>query len=188
MTLADLSPTEKRASRKSLLLPEIKRPAEVTDEVGAAGKPAFLLVNRTLNGADKSPWTIVSGIGRARRVDHRIVYSGGHAWAGAVGCPNSSTAPVNDRRRDIEAEAQLQRMRQLPRDDSDPRGQFRYGLARRRKEPRQQRRTTAPGYVRTAVCRRTFAVTFDEWDACVADGDCNGYSPNDGGWGRGRRP
>jgi len=33
-----------------------------------------------------------------------------------------------------------------------------------------------------------FAVTFDEWDACVADGDCNGYSPNDGGWGRGRRP
>ena len=31
-----------------------------------------------------------------------------------------------------------------------------------------------------------FAVTFDEWDACVADGDCNGYSPNDGGWGRGR--
>ena len=33
-----------------------------------------------------------------------------------------------------------------------------------------------------------FAVTFDEWDACVADGGCNGYSPNDGGWGRGRRP
>jgi len=33
-----------------------------------------------------------------------------------------------------------------------------------------------------------FAVTFDEWDACVADGGCNGYAPNDGGWGRGRRP
>jgi formylglycine-generating enzyme required for sulfatase activity len=33
-----------------------------------------------------------------------------------------------------------------------------------------------------------FAVTFDEWDACVTDGGCNGYSPNDGGWGRGRRP
>ena len=31
-----------------------------------------------------------------------------------------------------------------------------------------------------------FAVTFDEWDHCVADGDC----PNakDEGWGRGRRP
>ena len=33
-----------------------------------------------------------------------------------------------------------------------------------------------------------FAVTFDEWDACVADGGCNGYAPDDGGWGRGRRP
>jgi formylglycine-generating enzyme required for sulfatase activity len=33
-----------------------------------------------------------------------------------------------------------------------------------------------------------FAVTFDEWDACVADGGCNGYTPKDQGWGRGQRP
>lgn len=33
-----------------------------------------------------------------------------------------------------------------------------------------------------------FAVTFDEWDACVADGACGGYRPDDRGWGRGRRP
>ena len=33
-----------------------------------------------------------------------------------------------------------------------------------------------------------FGVTFDEWDACVADGGCNGYKPSDEGWGRGRRP
>jgi formylglycine-generating enzyme required for sulfatase activity len=33
-----------------------------------------------------------------------------------------------------------------------------------------------------------FAVTFDEWDACVADGGCNGYMPGDQGWGRGQRP
>ena len=33
-----------------------------------------------------------------------------------------------------------------------------------------------------------FAVTFEEWDACVADGGCNGYRPDDEGWGRGRRP
>jgi len=33
-----------------------------------------------------------------------------------------------------------------------------------------------------------FAVTFDGWDACVADGGCNGYKPSDQGWGRGRRP
>jgi formylglycine-generating enzyme required for sulfatase activity len=33
-----------------------------------------------------------------------------------------------------------------------------------------------------------FAVTFDEWDACVADKGCRGYRPPDRGWGRGRRP
>lgn len=33
-----------------------------------------------------------------------------------------------------------------------------------------------------------FAVTFDEWDACAADGGCNGYKAKDEGWGRGRRP
>ena len=33
-----------------------------------------------------------------------------------------------------------------------------------------------------------FAVTFDEWDTCVADGGCNGYRPGDQSWGRGKRP
>jgi formylglycine-generating enzyme required for sulfatase activity len=33
-----------------------------------------------------------------------------------------------------------------------------------------------------------FSVTFDEWDACAADGGCNGYRPANEGWGRGKRP
>jgi formylglycine-generating enzyme required for sulfatase activity len=33
-----------------------------------------------------------------------------------------------------------------------------------------------------------FAVTFAEWDACVADGGCKGYRPSDQSWGRGQRP
>jgi formylglycine-generating enzyme required for sulfatase activity len=33
-----------------------------------------------------------------------------------------------------------------------------------------------------------FSLTFDEWDACVADGGCGGYVPGDEGWGRGKRP
>lgn len=33
-----------------------------------------------------------------------------------------------------------------------------------------------------------FEVTFAQWDACVAGGGCNGYSPADQGWGRGNRP
>ena len=31
-------------------------------------------------------------------------------------------------------------------------------------------------------------VTFDEWDACVRGGGCNGYRPGDREWGRGNRP
>ena len=33
-----------------------------------------------------------------------------------------------------------------------------------------------------------YEVTFAEWEACVAGGGCGGYSPDDEGWGRGRRP
>ncbi len=33
-----------------------------------------------------------------------------------------------------------------------------------------------------------FAVTFEERDACVAGGGCNGYRPEDQGWGRGKQP
>lgn len=33
-----------------------------------------------------------------------------------------------------------------------------------------------------------YDVTFDQWDACVADGGCNGYHPSDEGWGRGSQP
>ena len=47
-----------------------------------------------------------------------------------------------------------------------------------------QRRVT----ISSAIAVGKFAVTFDEWDACVADGGCNGYKPADQGWGRGKRP
>lgn len=33
-----------------------------------------------------------------------------------------------------------------------------------------------------------FKITFDEWDACVADGGCGGNKGDDGGFGRGRMP
>ena len=33
-----------------------------------------------------------------------------------------------------------------------------------------------------------YPVTFDEWDACVSDGGCSGYRPDDEGWGRGTLP
>ena len=33
-----------------------------------------------------------------------------------------------------------------------------------------------------------YEVTFAQWDACVTDGGCGGYRPDDEGWGRGNRP
>ena len=33
-----------------------------------------------------------------------------------------------------------------------------------------------------------YEVTFAQWDACVADGGCGRYRPDDEGWGRGNRP
>jgi formylglycine-generating enzyme required for sulfatase activity len=33
-----------------------------------------------------------------------------------------------------------------------------------------------------------YEVTFDQWDACVQAGGCDGHEPDDLGWGRGRRP
>lgn len=33
-----------------------------------------------------------------------------------------------------------------------------------------------------------FEVTFEEWDACVTDGGCGSYRPDDEDWGRGKRP
>ena len=47
------------------------------------------------------------------------------------------------------------------------------------------RHTVTIGY-RLAV--GVYEVTFAEWDACVADGGCDGYRPGDYGWGRGTRP
>jgi formylglycine-generating enzyme required for sulfatase activity len=46
---------------------------------------------------------------------------------------------------------------------------------------------------RLVTIRKPFAVgihvvTFDQWDACVADGGCNGYSPASHGWGTSNRP
>jgi formylglycine-generating enzyme required for sulfatase activity len=33
-----------------------------------------------------------------------------------------------------------------------------------------------------------YEITFDEWNACLADGGCDGYAPTDHGWGQGDRP
>ena len=69
-----------------------------------------------------------------------------------------------------------------------PAGSFTMGSAKSEKD----RRSAEGPQRRVSFARQfavgKFAVTFDEWDACAADGGCNGYRPPDQGWGRGRRP
>lgn len=52
-----------------------------------------------------------------------------------------------------------------------------------KKPPSQRRITIAKPF---AIGR--YQVTFDQWDACVADGGCGGHIPGDEGWGRGTLP
>ena len=33
-----------------------------------------------------------------------------------------------------------------------------------------------------------FEITFDEWEACLKEGGCGGYRPDDQKWGRGKHP
>ncbi len=42
--------------------------------------------------------------------------------------------------------------------------------------------------IRKPLAVGKYEVMFREWDACVADGGCDGYRPRDGLWGRGDRP
>lgn len=45
-----------------------------------------------------------------------------------------------------------------------------------------------PVNIAKAFAMSVTSVTFDQWQACVDDGGCNGYQPSDEGWGRGNRP
>ena len=57
----------------------------------------------------------------------------------------------------------------------------------------EPKRTSQEGPQHTVAFTRSFAVgrfelTFNQWEACVADGGCNGYKPDSQGWGRDLRP
>ena len=83
---------------------------------------------------------------------------------------------------------------------SIPAGKFRMGSRGRDADDAEKpaHRVTVPGFKLSK-----YEVTFAQWDACVTDGGCNGYSPHDGvyaaadgsgkpyygeSWGRGDRP
>jgi formylglycine-generating enzyme required for sulfatase activity len=65
-----------------------------------------------------------------------------------------------------------------------PAGEFTMGSPPSEMEAEAQHRVTI-GY---PLAVGKFTVTFTEWNACVKDSGCDGYRPDDQGWGRGRRP
>ena len=57
----------------------------------------------------------------------------------------------------------------------------------------EQGRSSTEGPQHLVTISRSFSVgkyevTFDQWDACVAQGGCGGYRPSDENWGRGAQP
>lgn len=65
-----------------------------------------------------------------------------------------------------------------------PAGKFRMGSNTGDSDERPVHSVT----IASAFALGKYEVTFDEWDACVADGGCKGYRPFDQYWGRGNRP
>jgi formylglycine-generating enzyme required for sulfatase activity len=66
-------------------------------------------------------------------------------------------------------------------------GSFRMGSEGKVKE-RSLEQPVHPVTFAQPFCLGRTEVMFREWDACVADGACDGYRPADQGWGRDERP
>ena len=76
----------------------------------------------------------------------------------------------------------------IARDGDHPGGPVHDGIALRRAGADSHEDQVLGHKSPTPLPWGRFAVTFAEWDACVAGGGCNGYKPRDQDWGRGTRP
>jgi formylglycine-generating enzyme required for sulfatase activity len=65
-----------------------------------------------------------------------------------------------------------------------PAGEFTMGSSPSEQQAEAQHRVT----IAAPFAVSKFEITFDEWDACLKNGGCDGYRPDDQGWGRGKRP
>lgn len=70
-----------------------------------------------------------------------------------------------------------------------PPGQFRMGLSEAKALTGRSATPVHLVHIRYKLAVGAYAVTFDEWGACVRDGGCqSNREPGDENWGRGRRP
>ncbi|MEM9600664.1 MAG: formylglycine-generating enzyme family protein [Pseudomonadota bacterium] len=69
-----------------------------------------------------------------------------------------------------------------------PPGQFLMGSPKTQQKRDRNEGPQVPVRIDYAFEIGRHEVTFDEWAECRKDGGCNGYRPDDNGWGRGKRP
>jgi len=69
-----------------------------------------------------------------------------------------------------------------------PAGRFLMGAAKSEKGHQAAEEPQHAVTVASPLAVSKFEITFDDFEACALEGGCNNYRPQDGGWGRGRRP
>ena len=69
-----------------------------------------------------------------------------------------------------------------------PSGTFRMGALESESGSEPDERPVHEVTIAAPFAVGVYEVTFAEWDACAAAGDCGGRQPSDAGWGRGQRP
>lgn len=69
-----------------------------------------------------------------------------------------------------------------------PAGRFFMGAAKSEKGHQAAEEPQHPVTVASPLAISKFEITFDDFEACALEGGCSNYRPQDGGWGRGRRP
>jgi formylglycine-generating enzyme required for sulfatase activity len=69
-----------------------------------------------------------------------------------------------------------------------PAGRFLMGAAKSEKGRQAAEEPQHEVTVASPFAISKFEITFDDFESCALEGGCNNYRPQDGGWGRGRRP
>jgi formylglycine-generating enzyme required for sulfatase activity len=69
-----------------------------------------------------------------------------------------------------------------------PAGEFTMGSPEREEGRSEDESPQHKVSFRSSFAVGRFAITFQEWDACVADHGCRNHLPGDKGWGRGHQP
>ena len=134
-------------------------------EYGKAPRRATLDAARVAAGSADSSWMVVEGDGT----------SGSVRRAGSVPAPARAGWPAGRRFRECARCPELVVV---------PAGKFLMSGPAGDDEESPARAVTIAEPIAVGV----YEVTFGEWDACVSEGGCAGYRPEDEGWGRGRRP